>query len=51
MIKKIIKLPNGKLGLEFTLQESKKYGFVIGDSIDLSDVFLVRRIKDENKNN
>lgn len=41
MNKKIIMLPNGSLGIEFTKDEVLQHGLVIGDTIDLSDIFVI----------
>lgn len=40
MKKKVILLSNGKLGIEFEKYEEKKYGIVLGDIIDLSDMLV-----------
>jgi hypothetical protein len=48
MKKKIIKIGNSQ-GLTFTSQEMNNYGMVIGDIIDMDDMFL-EDVKSKRKN-
>ena len=44
MIKTIIKIDNGKLGIGFTDRETQEFGLICGDKVDIEDM-LIQKIK------
>ena len=40
MIKRVIKLSDGSLGIRFTKQDIERYGIVWGDKVDLGEMLI-----------